>query len=54
MPIIKLYFHLGQWHEIALAYSNSTKLDSIQLGLWISRYAFTNEKDTLRKIKYHK
>jgi hypothetical protein len=53
MPKIKLYLHLGQWHVRVIAYRNSTKLDSIQLGPWISRYAFTNEKNTLSKIKYH-
>jgi hypothetical protein len=31
-----------------------TKLDSIQLGLWISRYGIISVKDTLCKIKYQK
>jgi hypothetical protein len=31
-----------------------TKLDSIQLGLWVSRYGIISVKDTLCKIKYQK
>jgi hypothetical protein len=31
-----------------------TKLDLIQLGLWISRYGNISVKDTLCKIKYQK
>jgi hypothetical protein len=32
----------------------ATKLDSIQLDLWISRYGIISVKDTLCKIKYQK
>jgi hypothetical protein len=31
-----------------------TKLDSIQLDLWISRYGFISVKDALCKINYQK
>jgi hypothetical protein len=32
----------------------STKLDSIQMGLWISRYGIISAIDTLCKIKCQK
>jgi hypothetical protein len=44
----------GQCHVKGTTEGFSTKLDSIQLGLWISRYRFMFEKDTLSNIKCYK
>jgi hypothetical protein len=43
-----------QWHVKGTAEGFSTKFDSIQLGLWISRYGIISVEDTLFKIKYQK
>jgi hypothetical protein len=38
MPRIKLFLHLNQWHLKGIINTHPTKLDSIQLSLWITRY----------------
>jgi hypothetical protein len=41
---IKPYLHLGQWHLKGIPYTYPKILDSLQLGLWISRYGFIKGK----------
>jgi hypothetical protein len=51
---MKAQFYEGQWHLKGTAEGFPTKLDSIQLGIWITRYGFSSGNDTLCKIKCQK
>jgi hypothetical protein len=54
MQKIKCLIATRQWHVKGVAEGFPRKFDSIELGLWISRYGFISVNDTLCKIKCQK